>query len=107
MVDNVDVGEEFSRVELRKVKDIVLSLLESEERCRNDDKWLTYKVMRCFTKIYIPFQDFDKMPSFETIKRVRAKIQNVDKKFPPTDEKVIKRRSVRQKVFSDVMVDRG
>ena len=62
--------------EFKTVNELVLYLLETDERCRNDDKWLTYKVMRYFTNIYIPFEDFDKMPSFETVKRCRAKIQN-------------------------------
>lgn len=79
--------------EIRKIKNIVLKLLEEDVRCRNDDKWLTFRVMQHFTKIYIPFEDFKKIPSFETIKRVRAKIQNEDKLFIPTDERVLKKRS--------------
>ena len=88
-----------TKKELNKVSDIVLNLLKTTERCRNDDKWLTYLVMRQFTNITIPFEDFKKIPAFETIKRVRAKIQNVDKLYPPTDEKIIAKRRTRQKVF--------
>ena len=90
-----------TKKEFRKVKDIVLDLLEVDERCRNDDKWLTYKVMRKFTSIYIPFEDFKKMPAFETIKRVRAKVQNEEKRFIPTDINVIKKRSQRKKAVSE------
>jgi hypothetical protein len=52
--------------------------------------------MRHFTKIYIPFEDFARIPAFETIKRVRAKIQNVDKRLLPTDEKVRRKRQGRE-----------
>ena len=85
--------------EITTVKKIVLKLLGEDVRCRNDDKCLTFRVMEHFTKIYIPFEDFKKIPAFETIKRCRAKIQNVDKKFLPTDPKVIKRRSIREGIF--------
>lgn len=82
-----------TRVEINSVKNIVQELLAQEERCRNDDKYLTFRVMQRYTKIYIPFEDFKKIPAFETIKRCRAKIQNEEKKFLPTLESVkIKRR---------------
>lgn len=82
--------------EFDKVSELVEKLLENEERCRNDDKWLTYRVMRHFTNIYIPFDDFAKMPAFETIKRCRAKIQNVEGKYLPTSSDVLKKRSKRR-----------
>lgn len=88
--------------EIKIVNVIVLELLEKDERCRNDDKWLTYQVMRKFTNIYISFQDFEKIPTFETISRVRRKIQNVDKKFLATDENIIKKRQSRQKIFKNI-----
>lgn len=87
--------------EFKQVQDLVEQLLSMDKRCRNDDKWLTYRVMRHYTNIYIPFEDFEKLPAFETIKRCRAKIQNVEKKYLPTDPKVIAKRQKRQ---SDVRV---
>ena len=83
--------------EFNSVYELILELLEKDIRCRNDDKWLTYKVMRHYTNIYIPFEDFNKLPAFETIKRCRAKIQNKEKRFLPTSEEVIKKRWQRQK----------
>ena len=88
-----------TKVEIHKVTDLVLDLLKDDVRCRNDDKWLTYRVMRFFTNIYIPFEDFKKIPAFETIKRCRAKIQNVDQLYLPTEEQVIRRRKQRSKIF--------
>jgi len=88
-------GKMETKEELKKVKEYVLKLLETDERCRNSDKWLTYQVMRKFTNIYIPFEDFEKIPSFESIRRTRAHIQNKEKLFLPTDPAVIKKRRMR------------
>ena len=90
-----------SKTELRTVSSIVEDLLEKEERCRNDDKYLTFKVMQKFTKIYIPFEDFSKIPAFETVKRCRAKIQNKEKRFLPTDPEVRKKRRIREEDFKE------
>ena len=84
--------EQSTKQEFKTIQDLVLHLLSTDERCRNDDKWLTYLVMRHFTKIYIPFEDFNKIPAFETIKRTRAKIQNKMGLYPPTDPTALKRR---------------
>ena len=90
-----------TKTEIKKVKEIVEELLKSDERCRNDDKWLTYLVMRRFTNIYINFDDFKKIPAFETIKRNRAYIQNTQKLYIPTDIKVRKRRHQRETIFEE------
>lgn len=88
-----------TKAEITKVNEIVEELLNKDVRCRNDDKWLTYCVMRRFTNIYIPFEDFKKIPAFETIKRVRANIQNKQLRFLPTIQEVAKRRKMREDIF--------
>ena len=85
-----------TKFEFRSVQELVVILMSTDERCRNDDKWLTYRVMKHFTNIFIPFEDFSKMPSFETVKRCRAKIQNDKGKLLPTDPVVIARRKSRE-----------
>lgn len=90
-----------TKEEFKKVSEIVEHLLETNVRCRNDDKFLTYLVMREFTNIFIPFEDFNKMPAFETIKRVRAKIQNTEGRYPPTDQDVIEKRKHREAEVKD------
>lgn len=77
--------------EMKKTEAIVHGILAIDDRARNDDKWLTFKVMRCFTSIYIPYEDFCKIPSFETVARARRKIQNDKGMFPPNWETAIKR----------------
>lgn len=85
-----------TKEEFESVEGIVELLLKNEERCRNDDKYLTFRVMQQYTKIYIPFEDFKKIPAFETIKRARAKKQNKEMVYLPTDEDVLKKRKLRQ-----------
>jgi len=90
-----------TNTEFNTVYSIVEHLLKTDERCRNDDKFLTWKVLRYYTKIYIPFDDFEKIPAFETIKRTRAKIQNTEQRLRPTIPDVIRRRKQRQDDISN------
>ena len=62
--------------EFESVKELVKAVLEQDERARKDDKWLVYQVYRRLTKIFIPFEDFKKLPSPETITRWRRYFQN-------------------------------
>ena len=87
---------------IRTTTDIIFELLEKDVRCRNDDKWLTYQVMRKFTNIYIPFEDFVKIPAFGTIQKIRQKIQNKKKLFPPTDPEVIKKRNLLNDEYKEI-----
>lgn len=82
--------------EFNTVKDLVVKLMSNEERCRNDDKYLTFRVMQHYTKIYIPYDDFKKIPAFETIKRCRAIVQNNEGRLLPTLESVRNKRKQRQ-----------
>lgn len=90
--------------ELKSTKAIVESLMTDDERCRNDDKWLTYRVFQEIAeqhgkKIFIPFELFEVFPAFESVKRVRAKIQNDENRLLPTNEDAIKRRKTREQEF--------
>lgn len=89
--------------EFTTVTKLVLNLLANDERCRNDDKWLTYRVMRHFTNIFIPFEDFKKIPAFETIKRCRAKIQNQEHLYLPTNLEVLRKRQYREEEIKEIM----
>ena len=95
-----------TKTEFKTIKAMVEDLLKNDIKARNDDKWLTYRVMRNFTNIYIPFADFEKIPAFETIKRVRAIIQNKEKRFLPTESDVIARRTKRQQEIGTFIGER-
>lgn len=86
-----DTGSEFD-----SVRNIVVKVLMEDVRARSDDKWLCYKVISKFTKIFIPYQDFHKFPSFETITRCRRKIQNDEGLYRPKTE-VVENRQERER----------
>lgn len=91
--------------EIKVVDKLVRKFLQEDERCRNDDKWLTYRVMKEFSpSMYIPFEDFVKLPAFETVKRCRAKIQNDKHLFLPTSAEVRKKRHIREDVFRESFI---
>ncbi len=81
-----------------KIREGVISLMQNNERCRNDDKFLIWKFLRDVAgiNIYIPFEDFARMPSFESIRRIRAHIQNKEGTLLPTDEKVRRARRINE-----------
>ena len=88
--------KEFSTTEAQ-----VRLLLATEERCRNDDKWLSYRVFEQIAKakgkyVFIPFELFREFPSFETISRCRRKVQNKEGLYPPTDASILIKRSSRE-----------
>lgn len=74
----------------------VLEILENDERARNSDAWLIWRFIREKDGIdmFIPFEDFEKMTSFETIRRIRQHIQNTEHKILPTDVKVRNERNI-------------
>jgi len=92
---------EYTLNEFKSTKKIVEHFLATDVSCRNDDKLLTYKVFKHIANkynmnLYIPFELFQVFPAFETVKRLRAVIQNKEKKFCPTDLKVIEKRKYRK-----------
>lgn len=109
-MDNADaelIGRETER-EFKTVKALVYYLMQTEERCRNDDKWLTYSVFqeiakRNGKKIFLPFDLFSKFPAFETVKRCRAYIQNNQRELLPTDPEVAHKRDARKKKIKSMM----
>lgn len=80
----------------------VLYCLEQYPETRNSDIALTIRIWQNFTdKLiwsekssanYVKVKDLFEMPREDWVKRIRAKIQNEDKLFPPTNPEVIKAR---------------
>lgn len=85
--------------ELDLLYNIVNEELRQDERCRNDDLYLLWKVWRKFSPVYIPFDDFSKIPPAESITRVRRKIQNTERRYPPTNNEIAMKRGIRQEEF--------
>ena|SRR3990167_256932 len=97
--------------EFEETKKIVSALLQKEDRCRNDDRWLIFRFMEHrgidikiennTMRLNIDLDKFGDIPNFETIRRVRAEIQNVDGKYLPTDPKVLIKRRIREGLIRD------
>ena len=78
------------------VEEGVVRIMRSDERARNDDKWLVYRFIRDVDGInmFIPFEDFRRMTAFETITRVRRHIQNDCNELLPTEASVARERKI-------------
>lgn len=85
------------------IEDGVRKLMSEDDRCREDDKWLIWKYVRNIDGIdlFIPFEDFDKMTSFESITRIRRRIQNDDNELLPLSEDVRKQRGISEEEWRE------
>ena len=101
--------------EYRTIKDLVIKILADPQAnhykgldCRDSDKLLSYRVYERiardngFKGIYIPFELFSVLPSFETISRCRRYVQNDMGLYTPTTEETTRRRKLRKQTL-----DRG
>lgn len=79
----------------------VRAVLASDEKSRNSDIRLTQMVWWKYYRgslierdgrVYVDVAKLFDLPREDNIKRIRAKIQNVEKKFLPTDPEVAKKR---------------
>ena len=75
-----------------KTEALVEQILREDQRARDDDLWLTYRVYQKLTRVFIPFEDFARLPRPETISRARRKIQNDKGLYPPSPEARNRRR---------------
>lgn len=83
----------------------VRAILQNHEPSRNSDITLMIQLWIRFypslvkkittlgsTQLYVRLTDLRELPREDNIKRVRAKIQNVEKKYVPTNPEVAKKR---------------
>jgi hypothetical protein len=83
------------------VSSVVEDMLKKDHRARNNDKWLTFLVLRSMGfRIFIPYGDMEKMPSFESISRCRRKLQ--EKGLYLADLEVVAWRSEEQKEMTGI-----
>jgi len=93
---------------LKTVKDRVEYLLEVYPESRNDDFYLWLLYVRTFDKNlsnyikFIPYRLIRNAVKFETISRVRRKIQE-EGRLLPTDPKVLEKRRRLSKIYQRVI----
>lgn len=95
--------------ELKGKKGQVAYILKVYPSTRNNDGQLFAHYINTYFKHLVenkavPLKNFHKLPSLETIRRLRQIIQNDNGMFLPTDEKVIKARKIKQKNWNDIEV---
>lgn len=62
--------------DVQTVKSAVEEILAADQRARNNDTWLIFRVLqKQGYNIFIPFEAIDNMPAFESITRCRRKLQ--------------------------------
>jgi len=87
---------------LNKIKDIVREVLSEDKKTRNSDTLLILQTLRKMGfKIYIDYNDLERMPSFESITRSRRYWQNNNKKFL-SKENVAISRDMQQEKYKEV-----
>lgn len=89
---------------MSKIKDLdnkIRAVLKDDEKSRNSDIRLTqmiwwryyqHKIKMIDDKPYVNMLDLFDLPREDNIKRIRAKIQNEEKLYLPTDPAVAKKR---------------
>jgi hypothetical protein len=87
----------------------VKNLLETDKRCRNDDKWLIFRYIREVdgVNLRIPFTQFHQMTPFETITRARRRIQNDLGQFQAEPGVKFKRMKQEREIKQAMLLDWG
>lgn len=113
---NQGQNEIRQRGKLKEMKLIVTGILKDEERARNCDKWLVFKVLEKTgfahmesdkVIIEVKFEDLWLMPSLETSRRCRQEIQNTDGEYLPTDPQVLFHRRVKEDIIRRYYADKN
>jgi hypothetical protein len=96
--------EQKLKEEYEQAKKAVANILATDEEARNNDLWLIYRVWthEQGIKVFIPFDEFQRLFSFETIRRTRQKFNEAGQ-YLPTDKSVMVRRRLKEKFLTHFM----
>ena len=97
-----------------KLRDMVETVLRDVEDTRNSDVTLTLEVWKRYypdhilntskgDKTGLFLESLYVLPREDNVKRIRAKIQNEEKKYLPTDPEVRKKRSISEEDWYDYL----
>jgi len=103
LVDIEPREESLRRTGLRKA---IIEFMRQDTRCRNDDRWLMWRVWKDFDKIsvYIPYEDMKKLSLPGSVVRIRAMIQNDEKKFLPTRPEIRDARRISEEQWREWLI---
>ncbi len=88
-----EIEEEFE-----STKKLVMEVLETDKRARNNDLWLILMIWqkKQHIDLKIDYNDIPKMINPETIRRMRQVIQNDEGNLLPDDPMVLTKRRIRE-----------
>ena len=76
------------------------SVLAEDPNARNNDLWLIISVWRKQgLKVYLDYSKLGEVANFESIRRIRQKIQNEEGRYLPTNPEVCRQRRMRQEAI--------
>lgn len=64
-----------------KVIDVVRNVLKNDRRARKEPNWCVWKVLKQYG-VHLSFQEFLRVPKFESILKCRREIMNKRNEFP-------------------------
>ena len=95
------------------LKIMVQRTLEAVENTRNDDEVLTTEIWKRYypEKLridalgnqFVYLRDLSVLPREDNVKRIRAKFQNEENKYLPTDEKVREQRKISEEQWREYL----
>ena len=82
------------------IKFNIINLMKADERCRNDDKWLLFRYGKDIMKMdWNVFEQWERMPSIESVRRIRQMVQNTAGLFLPTNEETRESRGIQEQAW--------
>jgi len=88
-----------------KTRDLVIMLFQQNEETRNSDLLLTWVYLKKFCGLDMPPLSWGQIQRLEgrleSIRRIRAKIQNVERIYPPTRPEVMKKRRQKEADYQE------
>lgn len=97
--------------ELTRTREAVIQILKEYPNTRNNDFYLQILYLKIVEGLPLPWIDYETIRhlggKMESIRRVRAKIQNEEGLFPPTDPKVVHKRRNKEAKMRDYFAKGG
>lgn len=104
----------MKQTEIKNLRKKIEYVLENFPKGRDSDQWLTLKIWALYYPDYIKvdkgtvndrkfvyLEDIMSLPREDNVKRIRAVIQNVEKRYLPTSWKVAKQRKINEEEWKE------
>ena len=97
------MADDYAKKELSQARALIERVLSSNQRARNDDKWLIFSVWALqgcdLMTRRLGLEDIPTLFNPETIIRLRAQIQNKEGRFIPTAPDIALKRRIKEETY--------